>query len=214
MAGPTGLPSRAKDEDRPETLRCARDVGPRQSGVLVKKIPTAVTKRLKLVDAVRAEAESVRNLLPPEPGWDEVAARSGQIAEYLDNRLRAGFHPAPQVEIAARKPAHGVRPVPYWGVLERVAYRALTAAALGGVETVDRSPQAYLEFITAPGRHARDRQATPQNDDFTFGFFFWGDTPVNYVVKSDLTAFYQFVDHAVLAEELLLLGWTTHSSTR
>lgn len=170
----------------------------------MKRLSAALTKRLKLEDAVIDEAASGRNLLPEEPGWDRISAHAREIADYLGNRLQAGFHPAPQVEIAARKPANGVRPVPYWGTLERVAYRALTATALHGVAPLDRSPEAHLDFIAAPVRYARDRQ--PARELNKFNFLFLGETPVKYVVKSDLTAFYQFIDHAVLAEELLLLG--------
>ena len=171
----------------------------------LKKLSAALTKRLKLADAVIAEAATIRNLLPAEPSWDSVHTRAVESAGYLDNQLRAGFHPSPQVEIAARKPAHGVRPVPYWGILERVAYRALTTAALAKADPLDRSPQAYLKFVTAPGRFAQDRQP-PHTQENELSLFFWGESPVNYVVKSDLAAFYQFIDHAVLAEELLLLG--------
>lgn len=170
----------------------------------MKKLSAAATKRLKFADAFSEEAASSRNLLPEEPAWDRIAEQSRPLATYLENRLRAGFQPSPQVEISARKPGHGVRPVPYWGVLERVVYRALTKAVLANAKPVDRSPAAYLTFVTAPGRYARDRQ--PQHNRGGFIRLFWGDTPVNYVVKSDLTAFYQFIDHAVLAEELLLFG--------
>jgi Reverse transcriptase (RNA-dependent DNA polymerase) len=171
----------------------------------LKKLSAALIKRLNLQDAVLAEAAATRNLLPDEPMWDKVAAAAEQIASFLENQLRAGFNPALQVEIAARKPAHGVRPIPYWGTLERVAYRALATAAVADLDALDRSPQAYLNFITEPGRYARDRQP-PQKRSKLAAFFFFSESPVKYVVKSDITAFYQFIDHAVLADELLLLG--------
>lgn len=171
----------------------------------MKKLSAPLLKRLRLAEAVTAEAAATRNLLPEEPAWNKVAARSDEIADFLANQLRAGFQPAPQVETAARKPGHGVRPVPYWGMLERVVYRALTTAALSGANTLDRSPQAYLQFVTAPGRYARDRQSSTQDNGANL-MLFLGETPVNYVVKSDITAFYQFIDHAILAEELLLIG--------
>lgn len=175
------------------------------NGSHVKRLSEALVRRLNLSDAVEAEADSVRNLLPDEPAWDRVKLESAAIAGYLENQLRAGFRPAPEAEISARKPGHGVRPVPYWGVLERITYRALTTTALSDAPELDRSPQAYLEFITAPGRYARDRQRAEAEDPI-LAFFFLSDSPVKYVVKSDITAFYQFIDHAVLAEEMLHLG--------
>lgn len=189
-----------------EEARHASDNRSHEDRKPLKKLSAALTKRLKFREAVRVEAATVRNLLPAEPAWDTVSAQAPEIASYLDNQLRSGFHPSLQVEVAARKPAHGVRPVPYWGVLERIVYRALTAAALAGAEPIDRSPEAYLRFITEPGRYARDRQGANTSDTDLDLLFLFGETPVNYVVKSDLAAFYQFIDHSVLAEEMLLLG--------
>lgn len=171
----------------------------------LRKLSTALIRRLNLTAAIEAEAVSRRNLLPDEPTWDVISSHATELADYLSNRLRAGFHPASEVEIAARKPAHGVRPLPYWGTLERVVYRALADEALSHAEPLDRSPDAYIRFITAPGRYARDRQPGQASAGDPSPLLL-GGTPVRYVVKSDLAAFYQFIDHAVLADELLLLG--------
>ncbi len=146
----------------------------------------------------------MRNLLPDEPGWAQIAAAKHEVSDFLANQLQSGFKTAPQVEIGARKPGHGVRPLAYWGLLERVTYRALTSLASVHRAQVDRSPEAYLTFVTAPGRYAVERQ--PKGGDDALALLFFGETPVSYVVKSDVTAFYQFIDHAVLADELLLSG--------
>ena len=171
----------------------------------MKALSTATVRQLKLKDAVAAEAISQRNLLPPEPGWDDLRDEATDLVDYCTNRLKAGYHAAPEVELAARKPGHGVRPLPYWGVLERIIYRALTEALLKGHPPLDRTPEAYLRFVRAPVLYANDlqKQQHPHADKV---FFFFLDSPVKYIVKSDVTAFYQFIDHAVLAEELLLLG--------
>lgn len=171
----------------------------------MKTLSAAALKQLKLKDAVTAEAGSLRNLLPTEPGWGRLGAEADRVADYCTNRLKAGYHAAPEVELAARKPGHGVRPLPYWGVLERIIYRAVTDALLKGQRPLDRAPEAYLRFVGAPVLYANELQKRQPGAANTILFFFL-DSPVKYVVKSDVTAFYQFVDHAVLAEELLLLG--------
>lgn len=172
----------------------------------MEPISAPVLKKLKLAQAISEEAASVRNLLPPEPGWDEVASDAKSLASYLENLLKSGFRPSPQVEVAARKPGHGIRPVPYWGVLERVAYRAITKAVMANHPPLDRSAKAYLSFVTAPGLYGRERQAERPDRHELLSLLFFGDSPVKYVVKGDITAFYQFIDHAILADELLLAG--------
>ncbi len=172
----------------------------------MEKMSAALLKRLKLPEAISEEAGSVRNLLPPEPIWDEVGNDAKPLASYLENQLKSGFRPSPQVEIAARKPGHGIRPVPYWGILERVAYRAITKAVLTNHPELDRSAKAFLRFVTAPGKYGLERQAERSDRDNPLALLFFGDSPVKYVVKADVTAFYQFIDHAILADELLLAG--------
>lgn len=170
----------------------------------MKPLSANAVKKLKLNQAILAEAESKRNLLPDEPGWDRVASHAAELADFAANRLRAGYLGAPQAEVAARKPGHGVRPVPFWGVMERIYYRALTDAALAGREKVDRSPEAYLKFVRAPIAYANELQKHDRGK--ANALFFFLESRIKYVVKSDVTAFYQFVDHGVLAEELLMIG--------
>lgn len=172
----------------------------------MEKMSAAGLKRLKLDEAISEEAAAVRNLIPREPGWDALAGDTKQLASYLANQLKAGFQPSPQVEIAVRKPGHGIRPVPYWGVLERVVYRAITKAVTADHPPLDRSAKAYLNFVTAPGQYGRERQTKRPGTGDLLMLLFFGDSPVKYVVKADITAFYQFIDHAVLADELLLAG--------
>lgn len=162
-------------------------------------------RKLDFVGAIEREAVTSRNLLPTEPGWDHVNTERSEVAKFCENRLKAGFQASPQVEVAARKPGHGVRPIPYWGVVERVIYRTLTDALLKDHRPLDRTTEAYLKFIRAPVTYASDLQARSSPGEESKDFFFL-NSPVKYVVKSDITAFYQFIDHGVLAEELLLLG--------
>lgn len=149
------------------------------------------------------EAASERNLLPPEPGWDRVLSNRSSIEQFLSTCLRSGFHPSAQVETSARK-ARGVRPVPRWGKLERIVYRALTTAVLGSDFDFDRSPAKYVEFSTAPVTYSFNLQQ--ERNPSPLRTFFFMDSDIDYVVKSDISAFYQYVDHAILGHELQTRG--------
>jgi hypothetical protein len=172
----------------------------------MKPLSAAVLMKLDLAGAISAESTCLRNLLPIEPGWDRLSAQASTVVAYCTSQLKAGYHASPEVQVAARKPGHGIRPVPYWGSLERIIYRALTDALLKGHPPMDRSTEAYLRFVGAPVSYANELQKKQGHDRDPAERFFYLQSPVKYVVKSDITAFYQFIDHAVLAEELLLLG--------
>lgn len=173
----------------------------------MEPISSVALKRLDLKSAVVAEARTERNLLPSEPSWGRIDSSAVRLADYLSNLLKSGFQPSPEVELLVRKPLHGSRPVPYWGILERVAYRALVSAMLKTEPDLDRSVGAYLSFVAAPVLYARahptDKVTRRPSLAKTTIFI---DSTVQYVVQSDLTAFYQFIDHAILAEALLLRG--------
>lgn len=171
----------------------------------MKVLSGKAIQKLDLVGAIEREATTSRNLLPTEPGWDRVNSQRNKVAKFCENSLRAGFHASLEVEVAARKAGHGVRPVPYWGIIERIIYRALTEELLKHQRPLDRTTEAYLRFVRAPVTYASDLQAMESPGDESKDFFFL-NSPVKYVVKSDITAFYQFIDHGILAEELLLIG--------
>lgn len=155
--------------------------------------------RLNLSGAAATEAQSHGNLLPKPPGIDRLMRHSENFIDWLQGRLRAGLVVTPQVVASARKPGHGVRPVPVWAFSERVLYRALTDLITAQLATVDRSPLAYLKFVMAPIDYARSRLPRRRIRAHIIG-----SIDIQYVVKSDIVAFYQFIDHEILANELLM----------
>jgi hypothetical protein len=58
--------------------------------------------------------------------------------------------------------------------------------------------------VKAPVRFSEELQR--QSDSSPLRSFFFLDSEIEYVVKSDIVAFYQYVDHSVLAEELRIRG--------
>jgi len=165
-------------------------------------VPADVLKRLRLGQALEHEAGSWQSLLPPAPGWDGIMANSSEFVQWMTGQLRAGMPTAPQLVVTARKPQHGVRPVPVWGFAERVAYRALVDFLLRNEPPPDRSPEAYLDFIGGPVQYARDSEPSPEGFQGFSGVQV-GSSLIHYVVKADITAFYDYVDQGILSRELL-----------
>lgn len=181
----------------------------------MEAMSAALIKRLKIAEAVKEEAQTLRNLLPAEPGWGNLSSKASQVEINFTGLLRNGFMPTLQVECLARKPSHGVRPVPYWGPLERILYRALAQIAMKPFKKPDRSPEAYVEFVKSPVNrgYQLQQQEDPDSGVEIDRFFHFLESPLKYVVKSDITSFYQFIDHGILRDELLLQGSDFEATT-
>ncbi|MBW8172605.1 RNA-directed DNA polymerase [Ornithinimicrobium sp. Arc0846-15] len=173
----------------------------------MKPMSQALLQMLNIQEAMRDEANTDRNLVPNEPGWDRLVAGASQIEQQLLGQLRDGFHPTPQVEALARKPVHGVRPVAYWGPRERVLYRALAEVTLLQIAKPDRSADAYSTFLKAPVTRGYELQRQSESSEKNIvGSFSALESPLKYIVLSDVASFYQFVDHGILREELIFNG--------
>lgn len=175
----------------------------------MRPITTEVLEKLKIADSLVRVARTQRNLVPSEPGWEQLTVNNATITRverYIKSLCRGGMELATERELTARKPGHGVRPVAFWGIKEQVLYDALTAAALQTLPVVDRSVAKYIEFIESPVSYAREIQPDKKTTNANKVLFFVFDSEVKYVVKSDLTSFYQFIDHSILADELISQG--------
>lgn len=183
----------------------------------MKAISDRLLKKLQIQDAVTAEAQSTRNLVPEEPGWSRLGTQAASLSGYIESVLRYGFVPSLQQETLARKPGLGVRPVAYWGPIERVVYRALSEVALGPLEKPDRSSKAYVKFMHAPVDRAFELDKAENTDAPRASrtlLMFSMDVPLKYIVKADVSAFYQFVDHDLLQEELVSQGGDAEAVAR
>lgn len=170
-------------------------------GQLMRQVPSDLLKRLKLKEAVEAEARSWQNTIPQTPGLELLEEQHTLVAEWLAGQLRSGLRVSPGLVLAARKHPHGIRAVPIWGLAERIAYRALTTFLLRAREQLDRTPTAYLNFLGGPLEYAR---SIDQTNDLSIVLV--GSASVKYVVKSDIVAFYDHIDHGLLGDELLSIG--------
>lgn len=180
-----------------------------RGGLNLRPLDNLVLKRLRLSDALKAEKESSQNLMPPTPGWAALASNQDAFMKWLQAQLRAGFSPSHEVIVNARKVGRGVRPVAVWSLADRVVYRALVDFILRNEQELDRSPDAYGKFVGEPIKHARHIDLAKQREDISGPpvskrvVFSVKSSTFTHVVKSDITAFYQYIDHQILFDELL-----------
>jgi hypothetical protein len=160
----------------------------------MKPVKPSTLDALNFEQAATDEARTWRNLLPPEPWLEKVATYPQKFGDYARFRLETGAPNAPSVVSRARKPHQQTRPVPIVGIPERIIYRALCDQVLDAKPPVDRSQEAYQEFIGGPIRAAFEGKR----------FMQLSDARIQYVVESDFTAFYEYVDHSRLLDELQL----------
>lgn len=162
-------------------------------------VPSDVLRRLRLKEAITHEAQSWQSLMPSQPAWDQAAAEATALAQWLNGQLRAGMPTVQDVVVSARKTPHGVRPVPVWGLAERVVYRSLVDFILRNEPELDRTAEAYLEFIGAPVKYVQSLgpESTPGRAPIR------ATSRIRYVVQTDISAFYECVDHEIMARELL-----------
>jgi hypothetical protein len=87
----------------------------------MQPVPAELVNRLRIDDAVDEELASYQGLLPTTPGWDQLAAQRPRFSRWLAGQLRSGLIVSPEVNVSVRKISHGIRPVPVWGLPERVS---------------------------------------------------------------------------------------------
>lgn len=157
-------------------------------------IDSTALDALNFEKAALAESSAWRNLLPPEPWLAVVGKDPKRFGDYARYRLEAGIPNAPSVVSRARKRHQQTRPVPVVGIAERIGYRVLCDHVLAQRAPADRSQEAYELFIGGPIRAAFAKKQ----------FMRPGDAIIKYVVESDIAAFYEYVDHSRLLDELQL----------
>ncbi len=144
------------------------------------RIPSAVLASVDYHAVVVAEL-SVRNRYLPPPLADRaLRANSEELADRLKTLMRREFHPSPHDSILARKAGRGSRPLPYIALEDRLVYRALVTTL------ADRFPD-------DPGRG--DYEAFTRSPLDADG--------CRYVLKADISAYYQYIDHEQLIDEVV-----------
>ncbi|MFC5831203.1 hypothetical protein [Nonomuraea insulae] len=164
-------------------------------------LPQTLIKSLKIFEAVELELQAVRNLIPPEPWTEALASKKKEVTAWISSMLSSNYRPTGSVLTNAKKASHGIRPVPTLGLAERVVYRSLVEYILREHRVGSRTQKDYRDFVIAPivFAHARSKENKRLEE---------AQLPtlrnIRYIVESDITAFYQYIDHEVLRRELEL----------
>lgn len=161
----------------------------------MRRIDQTLLDSLDIESAIQDEMEAERNLMPPEPWISALSTNVGPVTTWVRTRLQAGAMNTPASYISAKKALQGTRPVAILGMGERIAYRALSEYTLGQVEQLAREAGQYTQFLQGPISFAFDGVS---------GLRRLGSAKVSHVVETDITAFYQYVDHDILRDELYL----------
>lgn len=159
----------------------------------MRPLDASLIKRLDLKKAALSESKAWRNLIPPDPWLDAVAARAGHFAKLASKRLQSGGHSSLGEIAYAKKGRQAVRPVPILGVVERIAYRALTDFVFTGLSFEPRDGASYRSFVEGPLLAAFPGKPTTYRAS---------SAAYEYVVVADIAAFYQYVDHSLLLNRL------------
>jgi len=152
-------------------------------------------QRLDLPRAAQEEAQTWRNLVPPDPWLPAVTANPSGFADWVSTRMQMGARNASSTLVNTRKAGQGVRPVAIVGIGERIAYRAITNFVLSDIAPPSRSSEDYKSFASGPISYAYDGPS---------GMHRLGDAKLSHVVEADVAAFYQYIDHEILRHELEL----------
>ncbi len=144
------------------------------------RIPADVLAETDYRAAVAGELAARNRYLPPPLADRALLGHVDGLVGRVQARMRRDFHPARQDSVFARKAGGGSRPLPYIALEDRIIYRALVNVVVG------RLP-------VAPDRGDYDAFA---------------DSPLevdgcNYVLKADVAAYYQYIDHEKLIDEVV-----------
>jgi RNA-directed DNA polymerase len=132
-------------------------------------------------DALDRESYTTRGLVPEDVEMWALFNHAGADM-WAHRRCMGEFAPVPGQVVTVRKSGHGVRPVAELSIRDRVLYRALVRRWKDALPDPERSSEAHDAFLNAP-----------------LGIV----TVPPYVVSSDVTACYEYIDHGLLAREVL-----------
>ncbi len=133
-----------------------------------------------ILGALDRDLDAPPRLLPPSVLAVQIRTNREQVAEWVYNHINSGITPAREETVSVSKDGHGIRPVSVWDLPTRLTYNCL-------VERL--SPK-----LSRPSRTATDWRAFQKSPLEQLG---------TYIVGADIAACYQYIDHSLLAQELL-----------
>jgi Reverse transcriptase (RNA-dependent DNA polymerase) len=146
------------------------------------EVLAALQSDLNIDEAIVDEWAYKPRLLPPR--WSDLSLAGGEnfVASWLKSLVRKGFEVDQEEILVIRKLGRGGRPCALLGMKERLLYRAATdVVRRTSTVVLDRSSESYSRFLLGP--------LEEQNCKF--------------VVKLDVAAYYQYIDHERLLDEVV-----------
>lgn len=146
------------------------------------RVISEVRRAIDPLAVVEEELATKAKLLPPRWGDVALTGNSEAVAHWLASLLRRDFQVSAEEVLLARKLGRGARPLSLLGLQERLLYRGAVSLIQSPAATVAaRSPEAYQAFRLAP----------------------LGIPECRYILKTDITAYYQYIDHERLIDEVV-----------
>lgn len=118
----------------------------------------------------------IQSVIEPTPEWD-----FDRLVRYCAGRFHRGVRNHAVETVLASKSPKGRRPVHALSFEQRVLYRALVEGLGDELEPPNRSDEAWTNFQQGP----------------------LGDPELKYLVRTDVVGCYQFIDHHLLADEVI-----------
>lgn len=144
-------------------------------------VDRGLLRRMSISEAVQLELSSRNRLLPRRWDYAALAGHPSAVETWLRPRLRRGPSGVAASVVFADKGWRGARPLHIMTIEDRVLYRALVGLIKEVLPERLRSREPVEQFRKAPL-----------------------DVPdVEYISKTDVTAYYEFVDHDFLCAELV-----------
>lgn len=144
------------------------------------RIPTLLIDSVDVHAVVRDELLAQNRFLPPDLVNYALIANADEVAGWLDTKLRREVAPTSPDIVLARKGPRGSRPLPYMSLEDRLVYRAVLSPLAGQLPN-SRVEGTFEEFQRAP----------------------LGEPECEFVVKTDVAAYYQYIDHERLTDEVI-----------
>lgn len=151
--------------------------------------------RLELVGALKLAKSN--DLLPPRED-DKLSGELGKrFVEYLKKEIEEDrYKPTPASFVPVPKPGFTTRPAALLALQDRVVYEAIVAAVrpnLSKTETISDSVVLWPRVNDSPKRWKEFEKGPLEGE-------------ASFVVQSDISGFYESIDHRVLEDDLVKAG--------
>ncbi|MGC5321578.1 RNA-directed DNA polymerase [Micromonospora arida] len=145
------------------------------------EIDPVLLQGINLAGSLDRQIDKPPRMLPQNGILQALSQRRPKAVTWVQQVVGGRFTPSAEETIAVSKINHGVRPVAVWDLPTRVLYGALTMRLEPLLPAVDRGQAQWAAFKRAPLNYEG-----------------------SYIVATDIASCYQYIDHSLLIDELLV----------